>query len=245
MKTDLKNKSLFLVIVLIAFLDGMLVMQHVSESAPVTTASQVRTLQDSLTPKTAPESAQEVTPPAPIVKSVPFTTQAPLGYWTKKPWSDFAEEACVYMAYKWGSDSDMPSTAETATNLQAIGQWETDHLGTFTLTDIPQTLQMLTQALGYAKASISTDTSVANLKTLLDSGAILIVPVNGQILANRYYGDPAPQYHMIVIYDYNADGFLANDPGTSRGEATLYTETKILESLQDLKGEKRMIVVTR
>jgi hypothetical protein len=242
MKTEFKNKSLFLVIVLIAFLDGMLVMQHVSESAPLTTAVQVRTLQDSLTPKTAPESAQEVRP---VVKSVPFTTQAPLGYWTKKPWSDFAEEACVYMAYKWGSDTDMPSTAETATNLQAIGQWETDHLGTFTLTDIPQTLQMLTQALGYAKASISTDTSTANLKMLLDDGAILIVPVNGQILDNRYYGDPAPEYHMIVIYDYNADGFLANDPGTSRGKATIYTETKILESLQDLNGEKRIIVVTR
>jgi hypothetical protein len=245
MKTHLKNKTLFLVIVLIAFLDGMLVMQHLSENTPVSTANQVRVLQDSLSSKTAPAALTEVIATEPEAKSVPFTTQAPLGYWTTKPWADFAEEACVYMAYKWGTDSEMPGTAETATNLEAIGQWETEHLGSSALTDISQTLQMLNLALGYAKATISVDTSIANLKTLLDGGAILIVPVNGQILDNRYYGDPAPQYHMIVIYDYNAEGFLSNDPGTSRGKGALYTETKILESLQDLNGEKRMIVVSR
>lgn len=245
MKSDLKNKALFLIIVLIAFVDGMLVMQHLQEDTPVSTANQVRILENSLTNKTPPLSAVEVPPTEPEVKTVPFTTQAPLGYWTTAPWADFAEEAAVYMAYKWGSEASMPSTAETATNLKAIGDWETEHLGSYKLTDIPQTLQILTLALGYSKATLSEDTSESNLKKLLDEYKILIIPVNGQILDNRFYGDPAPQYHMIVLYDYNSDGFIANDPGTSRGEATLYPVQKILESLQDLKGEKRMIVVSR
>ncbi len=245
MKNDLKNKALFLLIVLIAFVDGMLVMQHLQADTPLSTAQQVKILQDTLTSKLPPESAVQAPPTEPKVKSVPFTTQAPLGYWTSKPWADFAEEACVYMAYKWGSGAEMPSVAETATNLKAIGDWETQHLGSAALTDIPQTLQILNQALGYSKATLSEDVSEANLKKLLDDDKILIIPVNGQILDNRYYGDPAPQYHMIVLYDYNSEGILANDPGTSRGAATLYPVQKILESLQDLKGEKRMIVVSR
>lgn len=241
-KHHLKNKALFLFIVLLAFVDGMLVMGHLQEETPVSTASQLKVLSNALSTKTSGETGAQTVPAG---KSVPFTVQAPIGYWTEKPWADYAEEACVYMAYKWGTDSEMPGQYDTAANLKAVGQWETDHLGTSALTDIPQTLQMLNQALGYTKATLSTQITESGLKALLDKGNILIIPVNGQVLDNPYYGDPAPEHHMIVVYDYNADGFLTNDPGTRRGEGFLYPATKILESLQDLNGERQMIVVTR
>lgn len=256
MQSNLNNKALFLFIVLLAVLNGILVMEHWQNSKPVGTAEQAKIMEDAFTSRSGavPSNTENTasapptsTPsiPAPVAKFVPFTVQAPIGYWSEEPWADYAEEACVYMAYKWGTRSDMPAKYDVAENLKAIGQWEIDRFGDSALTDLPQTLQMLTEALGYARATLSTDISEVSIKAVLDGGAIVILPVNGQLLDNPYYGDPAPKHHMLVVYDYTEKGFFTNDPGTRRGEAFLYETEKMLESIQDLNGEKRMLVVTR
>lgn len=240
MKSKHKTSALLIFVVLLAFLDGILVMNHFSGTSTSAMVNKVRQLSDKLEIKSTAEGTTPETE-----KTLAFTTQAPIGYWTEAPWADFAEEACVYMAYKWGGNTEMPDKYDVAANLKAIGEWENEHFGSSALTDMNQTLQMLTLALGYTKATLVSELNEAKLKLELDAGGIWIVPVNGQILANPYYGDPAPEHHMIVIYDYNDQGFLANDPGTRRGAAFVYTTTKILESIQDLNGEQRAILVNR
>ena len=79
----------------------------------------------------------------------------------------------------------------------------------------------------------------------LDQGKIILAPVNGQTLANPHYGEPGPEHHMILIYAYEGENFISNDPGTLRGEAYEYTIEKILESIQDLSGEDRVILISR
>lgn len=215
--------------------------QHFYENQPeITEADSAVILEDIFT-----DSSQgDGTVQEPESKTLPFTVQAPLGTWAE-PWSDYAEEASVWMVYKWATGEGIGSRYDIAEELRGMGTWENDTFGSSKLTSIPQTLQILTDYLGFANAYLTGDISEASLKDYLDAGNVLIIPVNGQVLANPYYGDPAPEHHTIVLYDYNEEGFIANDSGTRRGEATVYSVQKILDSLQDLEGEQVMIVVGR
>lgn len=235
------NKALFVVIVLIAFVDGILVTQHFYENQPVSTEADSAVILEDIFPSTSPETDSTVLPE---VKSLPFTVQAPLGTWAT-PWSDYAEEACAWMAYKWATGEEIGGQYDVAEELNAIGAYETATFGSSKLTDIPQTLQILVEFFKLDQAYLSGDITIESLKAFLTDGNILILPVNGQILDNPNYGDPAPEHHMIVLYDFNETHFLANDPGTKRGEAVEYDMQKILEAIQDLEGEKVMIVVGR
>lgn len=235
----LKNKALFLFIVLIAFLDGILVADHFYRTQPtITSASEPLLLEDIFEPKVT-ETIPETEP-----ESVPFTTQAPLGMW-EAPWSDYGEEACVWMAMKWAAGEDFSSIYNTADDLNAIAAWEEANIGSSKLADIPQVLQIVVNYFGYTKTYLSGDITEAGLRAFLDDGAVLILPVNGQILANPNYSDPAPEHHMIVVYGVTETGFLANDPGTRRGEGVEYETQKILDAIQDLEGERVMLVIER
>ncbi len=237
-----RNKALFVFIVLIAFVDGILVTDHFYRTTPVNTQA--------IEPVLLQDVFDEIRPTIGETTEVsedfqlPFTTQAPLGMWDK-PWSDYAEEACVWMAMKWAAQEDFVSIYQTAADLKGIGAWENQKFGTSALTDIPQTLEILTGYFAYTKAFLSGEVTEQGIQGFLDEGSILIVPVNGQILANPNYSDPAPEHHMIVIYGSTDSAFIANDPGTRRGEAVEYDKQKILDAIQDLEGERIMLVIQR
>ncbi|QQR54903.1 hypothetical protein IPG41_07050 [Candidatus Peregrinibacteria bacterium] len=235
----LKNKALFLFIVLIAFVDGLLVADHFYRTQPsLTSASEPVLLEDIFEPKTSEPLAE------PEPQKLPFTTQAPLGMW-EEPWADYGEEACVWMAMKWANGEEFTSIYNTADELNAIAAWEEQAFGSSKLTDIPQVLQIVVNHFGHSKAYLSGDLTEEGLRAFLSDGAILILPVNGQILQNPNYSDPAPEHHMIVLYAATETGFLANDPGTRRGEGVEYDTQKILDSVQDLEGERIMLVIER
>ncbi len=239
--TSFHNKALFLFIVLIAFLDGVLVTDHFYRTAPTTTSATVPVILEDVFDETRPsvdplalETQEEI--------EIPFTTQAPLGMW-EAPWSDYAEEACVWMAMKWANKEEFESIYNTADELKEIGAWELKTFGTSGLTDIPQTLQLVVNYFGHTNAFLSGEITEESLRAYLEEGALLIVPVNGQILDNPNYGDPAPEHHMILLYAATETGFIANDPGTRRGEAVVYETQKILDAIQDLEGERIMLVI--
>jgi hypothetical protein len=239
------NKALLLFIVLVAFVDGILVAQHFYENQPVSTeADSVVILEDIFSAGTPQEDPENVNSPIPELKTLPFTVQAPLSTWAS-PWADYAEEACVWMAYKWATGESVGGPYTIAQELNAIGAYEIATFGTSKLTDIPQTLRILVDFFKLDKAYLSGDLSPAHMQKLLDTDHILILPVNGQLLGNPNYGDPAPKNHMIVLYDYTETHFRANDPGTRRGKAVEYEIQKTLEAIQDLEGERVMMVVGR
>ena len=86
-----------------------------------------------------------------------------------------------------------------------------------------------------------------SLKGELANGNGIIIPVNGRILDNPYYGDPAPEYHMIVLigYDESSRTFIANDPGTIRGEQLEFYYENVLKAISAVDGEQMGIVVIR
>jgi len=64
-------------------------------------------------------------------------------------------------------------------------------------------------------------------------GKILIVAVNGDLLANPNYQIPKPANHKLVIVgcDENSQEFISHDPGTSRGEGYRYDYEKLIEAM--------------
>lgn len=237
------NKITFIVIVLIAFIDGGLVASQFSEHTPQSTASEAVKLEDIFEQKNSSAMAETVTEIAPIIQNVPFTSQAPYGVWDK-PWDNYAEEACALMAAKWAKSEEISTANETANELLAIGEWEGQQFGTSKNTDSLQNLRILKEFLGL-QAELFYDITRESLISALDQGKIIIIPVNGQTLANPHYGEPGPQFHTILVYAYDGETFLANDPGTAKGEAYIYDIQKILDSIQDLNGERRVIIISR
>jgi len=233
MHPDWKNKYLSLFVVLIAFVDGILVAQQFQDKGEVALVDAV-VLEDIFEQKMSSVVEPEFTD-----QTVPFVSQAPYGLWTD-PWASFAEEACAYMAYLWVNEQEAPSYEIVGQALFTLRDWETENLGTYKDTDLLQTLRLFNEFYGF-RAELSYDVTRENLLSQLDQGKILIVPV--QNLENPHYGEPGPVYHMLVIYAYEGEEFVTNDPGTVRGEAYRYEIQKILDHVQDLDGEVRVLVL--
>lgn len=232
---DWLNKLSILVIVVIAFVDGILVAGQWKETSPNSTASEAFLLENILEQKNSSIILETVTFEVP-----PFTSQAPYGIWDE-PWTYFAEEASTLMVSAWAKNATLDDSGSALLELR---NWETANLGTFKDTDLDQTLRVLKEYFN-VQAEISYDVSREALLSALDQGKILLVPVNGQTLGNPHYGEPGPGHHMILVYGYEGEIFLTNDPGTVRGESYPYPIEKILGAIQDLNGEDRVIVATR
>lgn len=235
MLKDWLNKYLTLFIVLIAFVDGMLVAQQFQGERETPSVSAV-VLEDIFEQKISSTIEPEIQ-----VNLVPFVSQAPYGIWND-PWASFAEEAAAYMSYLWANGLEAPSREIIGQALLSIQKWELANLGTYKDTNLDQTLRILTEFYGL-QAQISYDVTRETIQAHLDQGSIVLVPV--QNLQNPHYGEPGPVFHTLLIYAYEGENFITNDPGTSRGEAFSYENQKILESIQDLNGEVRMLVLGR
>lgn len=233
MHQDWKSKYVSLFIVLIAFVDGILVAQQFEEEGEVDLVGAV-VLEDIFEQKMS-----SVIEPVMEPQMVPFVSQAPYGLWTD-PWASFAEEACAYMAYLWVNDETAPSYEIAGQALLTLRDWEMANLGTYKDTDLLQTRRLFNEFYGLT-AEISYDVTRENMLAQLDQGKILILPV--QNLENPHYGEPGPVFHMLVVYAYDGESFITNDPGTVRGEAYSYEIQKILDHVQDLNGEIRMLVL--
>lgn len=229
------QKYVTLFIVLIAFVDGMLVAQQFQGKGEAPLVDAV-ILEDIFEQKTS--STEQITV---LPQNVPFVAQAPYGVWND-PWASFAEEASAYMAYLWVNEMDAQTQEINGQALLAARDWELTNLGTYKDTDLAQTLRLLSEYYRL-NAELSYEVTLENMRSQLDQGKILIVPV--QNLENPHYGKPGPVFSVLVIYGYEGETFLSNDPGTIRGEGYVYENQKILESVQDLNGELRMLVVSR
>lgn len=237
MQKDTWYRLTSIVIVLVAFLDGILVAQDLQSEDEVEQVSAIL-LEDKFEQKTSLQNVEETFLGN---QKVPFLVQAPLGLWDD-PWGTFAEEACAYMAYLWANDLTLESRELTAQALLTIKEWEEENLESYKDTTLDQTLQIL-KSFYRLSAEISYEVNVETIMEHLDAGHILIIPVKN--FENPYYGEPGPVHHTLLVYGYEEGGFMVNDPGTVRGEAAVYDMQKILESIQDLNDEVRMIVLSR
>ena len=222
------TKLAIIIIVLVAFVDGMLVAKHFLEDTDPATATDPVILEDIFNTTKTGESDNIYS-----LEEVPFTTQAIHGW--VSPWDQYAEEACIYMAMQWVRMEEINDPSKTADDLLDIGVWETNALGSSGDTPAALTMQILTSYYSHTKTYLIDEPTAENLKDELKDGNLIALTINGQLLESPYYGDPAPEHHMLLLigFDETEQSFIVNDPGTSRGEQIYYSYEKTLASIKD------------
>lgn len=201
------------------------------------------------------KSPTPVTPPEPklateIQLDVPFLLQAPKQNWVD-PFEDACEEASLLMvdAYYNKKGSDFTPDEGIAAIL-GVTSYEDRTYGHNKDTTTEEVAKTAINYFGFRTASIQDVETANDIKKVLSQGHPVIVPAYGKALGNPNFRNGGPDYHMLVIKGYTADGyFITNDPGTRNGKGYLYKESVLMNALHELYpgnmqlGKKRMIVV--
>lgn len=203
---------------------------------------------------------EELEPISPVTTNieliVPFTSQAPLANWSDSRQQDGCEEASAIMAIYWARGWELtPQEAED--KILAISDWEQETYGVFHDTSASDTVEWIfKEYFNYEKVKIVNNITIQDIIKELEKGNLVIVPVNGQAIKNRFFQIPGPERHMVVItgYNYQTKEFTTNDPGTKNGHGYVYNENVLFNAIRDYETgdhepiigiQKTMIVVTK
>lgn len=164
---------------------------------------------------------------------MPFTSQAPLTNWDALH-EDACEEASLIMVMHYIDNTKIASKEGTDAEIKDMVQWETDNKY-----DKSVTLLQLTQiAKHYGKSKYRIESAIKNnIEKELANAKPVIVPAAGRELNNPNFKQPGPIYHMLVIKGYDKDGFIANDPGTRKGEGYRYSFDTLLGAIHDYDAD--------
>lgn len=182
--------------------------------------------------------------------AVPFTSQAPFGDWSM-PYKEACEETSVMMvdAFYKGEEFTNLSAREA---IRKLVEWEMGQFGYFEDTDTEETALILRKYYGYDKVEVVYNPTIEQIKRAVFEGNPVIIPAAGRQLGNRYFQNPGPLYHMLVVRGWTKSGMIiTNDPGTKRGEGYLYEPDVLMNAIHDwnkgniYEGEKVVIVVKK
>ncbi|MBT3834928.1 hypothetical protein HOF56_01640 [Candidatus Peribacteria bacterium] len=178
---------------------------------------------------------------------VPFTTQAPHGDWNM-PYQEACEEASILMAIRYSFGNEIIDTEDADAGILDLVNANEEILGYPVDQTASQVLDLILEIDPNISARLVENPSVEDLKSELDNGNVIIVPAAGRELNNPFFNRPGPVYHMLVLRGYTSDEkFVANDPGTRRGEEYVYKFDTIMNAMQDwdTDHEKRVVVVSK
>lgn len=196
------------------------------------------------------ETTKNTELPSEIQLDVPFLLQAPKQNWVD-PFEDACEEASLLMvdSYYTGKKTDF-TEEEGVDAILKITAYEDGAYGHNKDTTTEEVGFTAKNYLGYAQVLLRDITSPDDIKEMLAKGYPVIVPAYGRALGNPNFRNGGPDYHMLVIKGYTADGYwITNDPGTRRGKGYVYREEVLMNALHEFhegdmtKGAKRMIVL--
>lgn len=185
----------------------------------------------------APTDQPPVNMPAAVLLPVPFTSQAPLNNWAQRQHT--CEEASLVMVDRYlrgdhsGSLID-PHTADAAIN--QITAWKP----AVDLT-IEQVGEVAAKNLGWAFKVLPADR--LNMKEQLALGRPLIVGVRTHGLGNPNYPGYSTHFeqpgwsvsHYLVVTGYDqADTYVLNDPGLTRGHGYHISFDQLMHAIDDL-----------
>lgn len=187
-------------------------------------------------PIDAPKPTAQVLP-AKVDLPVPFTPQAPHANW-KDPYTEFCEEASVFMAISYLQNKKIPDKAFADSALQDIKKFEEKRFGFYKDTTAEETAVILREHFAYKKVTVKYNPTVTEIKQALAERRVVITPVAGREIYNPYFQTPGPLYHMLVIKGYTDTGkFITNDPGTRHGADFLYDESIIMNAIHDWRTD--------
>lgn len=174
--------------------------------------------------------------PAEINLAVPFTVQAPHANW-EDPYGEFCEEASVLMAVSYVNGWAIPNAEIADQKLWEIKSFEEKRFGYYKDTTAEETAVIIRELYSLDRVKVLYEPKTDDIKKALIEGRVVIVPAAGQQLANPYFRQPGPLYHMFVIKGYTKDGnFITNDPGTRRGADYIYSPNVIMNAIHDWNG---------
>jgi hypothetical protein len=193
-----------------------------------------------------PEVTQQ---PTKALLNAPFTSQAPTGVWDELH-NAACEEASLIMAdaYLKGTKLDS-ATAEK--QIQEMVDWQIKNFGSHHDLTLAETNQLAQAYFNDQNFWLEKNITVDAIKTALNNGHVVILPMAGRLLKNPYFRSPGPYYHMLLVIGYDGNKFITNDPGTKRGEHYVYSADVLFNALHDWPGEgndiatgaKNMLVV--
>jgi hypothetical protein len=177
---------------------------------------------------------EDIITPEKVLIDVPFFAQAPTANWADPRQQDGCEEASLLMAYLWITGKSM-TVRQAEEEIIALSEWQKSKYGEFVDRSITDTGKMFEEYYKHGNYEIRRDITAKDIKGELAQGNIVIVPTNGQILANPNYTAPGPLTHMLPIigYDDKAGVFITNDPGTRNGKQFKFEYDRLIDSIYD------------
>lgn len=163
---------------------------------------------------------------------VPFTTQAPKSIWSQ-PWQDACEETAISMVdYFYSNKKFTPDTAEKS--IIEIINTKNNYIGE-SLDEDAKTIVDIINGFFSWEAYIQENPTLEQIKTEIDNGRPIIMPMHGKYLYNPYFRNGGPDYHSIVISGYDDDKkeFITQEPGTRRGLDFRYSYGTIMNAMHD------------
>lgn len=203
-----------------------------------------------------------------VVHAVPFACQAPLGEWSDPRQQDGCEEVCLVMAVCWVQGENL--TPEIAKEkILELSEYEKGLFGFFQDTGVGDTFKLIESYCPGINCWISEELSVFELKRFLAEGCVVMVPINGALVAlesrfehglgKRKYNLQDLDRHMVLLVGYinKEEKFVVHDPGTRHGAYHEFDFDDFVASICDYPSrgaedkqpiervERRAIVISR
>lgn len=200
-------------------------------------------LKEKLVEQELPESTQTIKIDPRTQINVPFIVQAPFADWSER-YQETCEEASILMVHNFFEGIAKLGEEEMKTQIDTLTDWGDNKFSGNLDTNIEDTALYLLEYFKYApeRIKIIKDPTIDDLKAILDKGYPIIVPAAGRELGNKYFTQPGPLYHMLVLTGYDHDQFITNDPGTKRGEGYRYKQEVLYNAIHDWTGDKDTIL---
>jgi len=140
------------------------------------------------------------------------------------------------MTYLYETDSTITKEAADEEILKMI-EWQVQNFGEHRDIYADDVKEFITGYLELEEDQIEIiyNASMDDIRSQIDMGHPVIVPITGEILKNPYY--PHPGYHMLVVKGYTATQIITNDNGTRHGKDFKYDNEIFEAAINDAGGD--------
>jgi uncharacterized protein YvpB len=145
---------------------------------------------------------------------VPYTSQVPFGQWSDPRQRDGCEEASILMAMAWVRGGQI-SPEEARLQIDGMSDFEQYFFGYFEDSSAQDTANLIVQYFGYSKIDVQHNISTTSIKSALDFGYLVIVPINPRVISTVLYNNFTTRHMVVVVgYDNSTNEIIFHDPLT-------------------------------
>lgn len=175
-----------------------------------------------------------------IYLQVPFTSQSPYADWDELH-NEACEEASLIMVDAFLKDKTVNKDSADK-EIIAMVNWQIENWGEHKDLTLEEMKELAEKYFGYENIRVENNIDIEDIKTELNKGNPVVLPLAGRLIGNPYYRQPGPYYHMLVVIGYENNEFITNDPGTRRGEDYFYNREVLFNALHDWPGKGQDIL---